>query len=372
MNPAAPDTPARKPPKLGSLRALWPFVARHRGLFGAWLAALAVSSAATLSLPQAVRTMIDHGFGGGGQINQAFALLFAVAVVLGLATAARFYFVSLLGEKVVADLREQLYAHLIELDAGFHDRSRSGELVSRLSADSELLRNLIGSTMSVALRSSVTVVGSLGLLFATSPRLAGFTLLGIPLAVLPIVLGARRLQKISRNSQDRVADANTLAAETLGAVRTVQAYAREGYERGRFAAALDVAVRTARRRIAAQAGVTAVAIVLVFGAIVAVLWSGAHDVIAGRMSAGTLGQFVLYALIGGGSVAALAEVWNDLQRATGGMGRIAELLGERPAIAAPAHPAIDAVPRRRRGGQQARRRRSMTIGSRSRSPARAA
>ena len=344
MNPAAPDTPARKPPKLGSLRALWPFVARHRGLFGAWLAALAVSSAATLSLPQAVRTMIDHGFGGGDQINRAFALLFVVAVVLALATAARFYFVSLLGEKVVADLRERLYAHLIGLDAGFHDRSRSGELVSRLSADSELLRNLIGSTMSVALRSSVTVVGSLGLLFATSPRLAGFTLLGIPLAVLPIVLGARRLQKISRNSQDRVADANTLAAETLGAVRTVQAYAREGYERGRFAAALDVAVRTARRRIAAQAGVTAVAIVLVFGAIVAVLWSGAHDVIAGRMSAGTLGQFVLYALIGGGSVAALAEVWNDLQRATGGMGRIAELLGERPAIAAPAHPATLPVP----------------------------
>ena len=338
MNPAESDTQPRKPPKLGSLRALWPFISRHRGLFGAWLAALAVSSAATLSLPQAVRTMIDHGFGGGAQINQSFALLFVVAVVLALATAVRFYFVSLLGEKVVADLRERLYAHLIGLDAGFHDRSRSGELVSRLSADSELLRNLIGSTMSVALRSSVTVIGSLGLLFATSPRLAGFTLLGIPLAVLPIVLGARRLQKIARNSQDRVADANTLAAETLGAVRTVQAYAREGYERSRFAAALDVAVQTAKRRIGAQAIVTAVAIVLVFGAIVAVLWSGAHDVIAGRMSAGTLIQFVLYALFGGGSVAALAEVWNELQKAAGGMGRINDLLQERPGIVAPAQP----------------------------------
>ena len=325
--------------KLGSLGTLWPFVRRHLGLFGAWLVALAVSSSATLSLPVAVRYMIDRGFGGGGQINQAFALLFVVAVVLAIATAARFFFVSLLGEKVVADLRERLYAHLIALDPGFHDRSRSGELVSRLSADSELLRSVIGTTMSVALRSMVTVVGSLVMLFVTSPHLAAYSLVGIPLSVLPIVLGARRLEKASRASQDRVADANALAAETLGAVRTVQAYAREPYEQGRFAAALEVAVATARRRIGAQAAVTAAAIVLVFGAIVLVLWSGAHEVVAGTMSAGTLGQFVLYALIGGGSVGALAEVWNELQRAAGGMGRISELLQERPAIAAPAQPA---------------------------------
>ncbi|MCR6687547.1 ABC transporter transmembrane domain-containing protein [Pseudoxanthomonas sp.] len=330
--------------KLGSLGTLWPFVRRHLGLFGAWLVALAVSSSATLSLPVAVRYMIDRGFGGGGQINQAFALLFVVAVVLAIATAARFFFVSLLGEKVVADLRERLYAHLVALDPGFHDRSRSGELVSRLSADSELLRSVIGTTMSVALRSMVTVVGSLVMLFVTSPHLAAYSLVGIPLSVLPIVLGARRLEKASRASQDRVADANALAAETLGAVRTVQAYAREPYERGRFAAALEVAVATARRRIGAQAAVTAAAIVLVFGAIVLVLWSGAHEVVAGTMSAGTLGQFVLYALIGGGSVGALAEVWNELQRAAGGMGRISELLQERPAIAAPAQPAALPAP----------------------------
>ncbi|MBB4594888.1 ABC transporter transmembrane domain-containing protein [Xanthomonas cannabis] len=333
--PAARPSPLRK---LGSLRTLWPFVQRQRGLFAAWLIALAVSSAATLSLPAAVKRMIDHGFSGGAQINQAFALLFAVAVVLALATAARFYFVSLLGEKVVADLRGRLYAHLIGLDAGFHDRSRSGELVSRLSADSELLRGLIGTTMSVALRSSVTVIGSMVMLFVTSPRLAGFTLIGIPLAVLPIVLGARRLQKISRASQDRVADANTLAAETLGAVRTVQAHARERYESQRFSQALFAAIDTARLRIRTQAGVTAVAIVLIFGAIVAVLWLGAHDVVAGRMTPGTLGQFVLYALIGGGSVGALAEVWNELQRAAGGMGRVGELLEEQPAIVAPPVP----------------------------------
>ncbi|TKA14850.1 ABC transporter transmembrane domain-containing protein [Xanthomonas euvesicatoria] len=341
---AARPNPLRK---LGSLRTLWPFVQRQRGLFAAWLVALSISAAATLSLPAAVKRMIDQGFSGDSQINQAFSLLFAVSVVLALATAARFYFVALLGEKVVADLRGRLYAHLIGLDAGFHDRSRSGELVSRLSADSELLRGLIGTTMSVALRSSVTVIGSMVMLFVTSPRLAGFTLIGIPLAVLPIVLGARRLQKISRASQDRVADANTLAAETLGAVRTVQAHARERYESQRFSTALFAAIDTAKLRIRTQATVTAVAIMLIFGAIVAVLWLGAHDVIAGRMTPGTLGQFVLYALIGGGSVGALAEVWNELQRAAGGMGRVSELLDEQPAIVAPATP--QALPQPLRG-----------------------
>lgn len=338
--PAEPKPGVPKPkPKLGSLRALWPFIRMHTGLFLAWLSALAVASAATLSLPAAFRQMIDHGFSDGGAgINQSFVLLFLAAVVLALASAARFYFVSLLGEKVVADLRQQLYGHLIGLGAEFHDRSRSGELVSRLSADTELLRNVVATSMSVALRSSVTVIGSMAMLFVTSPRLAAFAVIGIPLAVLPIVLGARRLEKASRASQDRVADANTLASETLGAVRTVQAHAREPYESGRFSAAVAVAVETARKRIRAQAWVTAAAITLIFGAIVLVLWSGAHDVVEGTMTAGTLAQFVLYALIGGGSVGALAEVWNELQRAAGGMGRIAELLQESSDIAVPSQP----------------------------------
>ena len=323
---------------IGSLRALWPFVQAHRGLFVAWLLALACSSTATLSLPVAFRRMIDQGFASGANIDRAFVFLFVVALALALATAARFYFVSLLGERVVADMRGKLYAHLLGLDAGFFDRNRSGELVSRLTADAELLRSVVGSSMSVALRSTITVIGSIAMLFVTSPHLASYALFGIPLAVLPIVIGGRRLQKMSRASQDRVADANMLATETLGAVRTVQAHAREPYERGRFGSALATAVETARRRIRAQAVVTAVAIVLIFGAITLVLWSGAHDVVAGRMSAGTLGQFVLYALIGGGSVGALAEVWNELQRAAGGMGRISELLQEAPGIAAPAHP----------------------------------
>lgn len=333
---ATTSTPAKAP--VGSLRALWPFVMRQRGLFIAWLLALACSSAATLTLPVAFRQMIDHGFASGSNIDRAFSLVFAVVVVLALATAARFFFVSLLGERVVADLRERLYAHLIGLDAAFHDRTRSGELVSRLTADAELLRSVVGSSMSVALRSTVTVLGSLVMLFVTAPKLAAWAVLGIPLAVLPIVLGGRRLQKIAREGQDRLADANTHAAEALGAIPTVQAHAREPWERRRFADAVAVAVATARKRIGWQALVTALAIVLIFGAVTLVLWTGAHDVIAGRMTAGTLGQFVFYALIGGGSVGALAEVWNELQRAAGGMGRINDLLVEEAGIRAPAEP----------------------------------
>ena len=336
------DSPTPAPAKapIGSLRALWPFVRRHRGLFGAWLCALALSSAASLSLPVAFRTMIDEGFrsGSAGDIDRAFLLLFVVAVALAVATAARFFFVSLLGERVVADLRTQLYAHLINLDAGVHDRTRSGELVSRLTADVELIRNIVGSVMSIALRSTITAAGALAMLFVTSPRLAAWALVGIPAAVLPVVLGARRIRKISRHSQDRVADANALATETLGAVRTVQAHAREDYERGRFADAVANAVATARKRIGAQSLMTGTTITLFFGAITLVLWSGAHDVIAGRMSAGTLIQFVLYALFGGGSVAALAEVWNELQKAAGGMGRINDLLQETPGIVPPTDP----------------------------------
>lgn len=340
MTDSATDTsaPSKSKAKLGTLRALWPFVRQHGGLFAAWLCALGLASAATLSFPVAFKQMIDGGFHSGGNIDRVFLGVFIVVLVLAVASAARFYFVSLLGERVVADLRRQLYGHLVGLDAEFHDRTRSGELVSRLSADSELLRSVVGSSMSVALRSSITVIGSIVMLFVTSPKLAAYALVGIPLAVLPIVLGARRLEKASRASQDRVADANTLASETLGAVRTVQAHAREGYELKRFGDAVAVAVETARKRIRAQSLVTATVITLVFGAVVLVLWSGAHDVIAGRMTTGELGQFVFYALIGGGSVGALAEVWNELQRAAGGMGRIAELLNESPAIHAPATP----------------------------------
>ncbi len=329
-------TPAKAP--IGSLRALWPFIRRQMGLFVAWLVALICSSAATLSLPVAFRQMIDQGFSSGANIDRTFLFVLIVILALALASAARYYFVTLLGERVVADLRTQLYSHLLNLDAEFYDRSRTGELISRLTADAELLRSVIASSMSVALRSSVTVIGSMAMLFFTSPKLAAWALLGIPLAVAPIVIGARRIQKVSRASQDRIADANALATEALGAVRTVQAHSRELHERSRYAQAMQTAVATARKRIGAQAMVTAVAISLIFGAVIVVLWSGAHDVISGRMSAGELGQFVMYALIGGGSVGALAEVWNELQKAAGGMGRIHDLLQEQIAITAPPQP----------------------------------
>ncbi len=337
------DTPAAHPP-MNSLRGLLPFLGPHRGLLALWLGALALSSSATLMLPVAVKHMIDQGFSSGGSVDRWFALLFAVAVLLALATAARFYFVSLLGERVVADLRRSLYGHLLSLDQSFFEKTRTGELLSRLSADTELLRSVVGSSMSVALRSGITVIGSAAMLAVTSPRLALFALLGIPLVVLPMALSGRKVRGVAKDSQDRVADANARAGETLGAMHTVQSYAREDYERDRFGSAVQVALGTARKRIRLQAMLTAIVIVLVFGSITAVLWVGAQDVIGGQMTPGTLGQFVLYALIGAGSVGALTEVWAEVQRAAGGMARINELLQERSVLELPAAPAVLPVP----------------------------
>ncbi len=324
---------------LSSLRQLLPLLRPHRRLVIGWIGFLALSSTATLSLPVAVRLMIDHGFAGDdpAAIDRWFIGLFAVAALLAVATAGRFFFVSLLGERAIADLRRRLYSHLLRLDLGFYDRNRSGELVSRLSADSEQIRSVIGSTISIALRSVVTFAGSAVMLALTSPRLAGLAAVGIPLVVLPIVLFGRRVQKIARESQDRTADANARAAETLGAMHTVQSFAREQFETDRFDQALLAALGAARRRIRTQAWLTAVVILLVFGAITAVLWVGAKDVVAGRMTAGVLSQFVLYAVIGAGSIGALSEVWAEVQRASGGIGRIDELLAEQPAIALPAN-----------------------------------
>ena len=333
------DSPAAPKPPVNSLRGLLPFLRPHRPMLASWLAALALSSSATLTLPVAVKYMIDQGFGAGGSVDKWFALLFAVAVVLALATAARFYFVSLLGERVIADLRRTLYGHLLSLDQAFFEKTRTGELLSRLSADTELLRSVVGSSMSVALRSGITVVGSAVMLAVTSPRLALYALLGIPLVVLPMVLSGRRVRGVAKDSQDRVADANARAGETLGAMHTVQSYAREDYERQRFGDAVQVALGTARKRIRMQSLLTAIVVVLVFGSVTAVLWVGAKNVVSGDLTAGTLGQFLLYAMLGAGSVGALSEVWAEVQRAAGGMARINELLQERSVLAVPASPA---------------------------------
>ena len=338
LAPTAEATPSRA--NLRPLRALWPFVRRYPKLIAGWLGFLALSSASTLTLPVAVRYMIDRGFSHAqtGSVDRWFVLLLAVALVLAFATAGRFYCVSLLGERVIADLRRTLYDRLMRLDMAFFERTRTGELVSRLSADTELLRTVVASSMSIALRSVITVLGAATMLAITSPRLAGFAAIGIPLVILPIVLFGRRVRGMSRNSQDRIADANARAGETLNAMHTVQSYARESHESERFAGAVERAYAAARKRVRTQATLTASVIMLVFGAIVAVLWIGAHDVIGGGMSAGTLTQFVFYAVFGAGSVGALSEVWAEVQRAGGGMARINELLAEVPRIAAPAHP----------------------------------
>ncbi len=343
------ESTSPRPRPLAALRALLPFLRPYRALVVGWLGFLVLSSSATLALPVAVRLMIDHGFSDQDPsgIDRWFLGLIAVALVLAVATAGRFFCVSLLGEKVVADLRERVFQHLLRLDMDFFARTRAGELISRLAADTELLRSVVASTLSVALRSTVTMLGSGIALLITSPRLAGMAAIGIPVVILPIVLYGRRVQRLARDNQDRIADANASASETLGAIHTVQSYVREEHEANRFGDAVRASIASARRRIGTQAALTAVVILLVFGAITGVLWIGARDVIGGTLSAGTLGQFVLYAVIGAGSIGALTEVWAELQRAGGGMGRIEELLAQDTRIRAPANPT--ALPPRVRG-----------------------
>jgi ATP-binding cassette subfamily B protein len=342
-------TPANdpKPPRrrIGALRLLWPFVKPHRMLAVGWVVFLAISSGATLVLPTAVRHMIDHGFRNSSTtaINSSFLALFLVALVMAFASAARFYCISLLGERTLADLRAKLYAHVIRLDVSFFERNRVGELISRLGTDTEVVQALVGSGISVALRSAVMLIGATAAMVWTSPRLAGLTALVIPAVVLPILIFGRRVQKLSRASQDRLADAAAIANETLNAAQAVKAYAREGIESDRYGSAIARALATARRRIGTRSGLTAAVITLFFGAITLVLWVGARDVLAGTLDAGVLAQFVVYAIFSGGSMMGLSEVWGDVLRAAGAMERIGELFGEEATIADPAHPVT--VPR---------------------------
>ncbi|HEY4144289.1 ABC transporter transmembrane domain-containing protein [Pinirhizobacter sp.] len=345
MSDAAPGIP-EKSRRLGALRNLWPYIRPHRKLAIGWLLFLALSSGSTLVFPMAVRQMIDHGFAASnsGAINQTFGLLFLVAAVLAVATAGRFFCISLLGERALASLRKKLYDGVIRLDVGFFERTRVGELTSRLSADTEVVQALIGSGISVALRSMVTLLGAAVMMTVTIPRLAGLTALVIPGVLLPILVFGRRVQKLSRFSQDRLADASAIANETLNAATAVKAYHREDIESRRYANAVERALDTARKRIGVRALLTMAVIVLVFGAIILVLWAGARQVLAGELTAGVLSQFVLYAVFASGSVAGLAEVWGDVQRAAGAMERIGELLAEKPGIADPAQAVALATP----------------------------
>jgi ATP-binding cassette, subfamily B, bacterial len=338
-------TPANDPKprrRIGSLRLLWPFVKPHWRLALGWLVFLGIASGATLVLPVAVRHMFDHGFRDSSvaAINSSFLGLFAVAVVMGFATAARFYCISLLGERTLAALRDKLYAHVIRLDVSFFERNRVGELISRLGTDTEVVQALVGSGISVALRSAVMLVGATVAMIWTSPRLAGLTALVIPAVVLPILIFGRRVQKLSRASQDRLADAAAIANETLNAAPAVKAYAREGIESQRYGDAIMRALSTARRRIGMRTFLTAAVIMLFFGAITLVLWVGARDVLFGTLDAGVLAQFVVYAMLSGGSMMGLSDVWGDVLRAAGAMERISELFGEQATITDPPHPQL--------------------------------
>jgi ATP-binding cassette, subfamily B, bacterial len=337
---------------LATLRGLVPFLAPYRKQFVLAGIALVIAAGATLAIPYAFKQMIDVGIAAavisatgadaagpnrGTHIDLYFIALFGVACVLGVATAARFYMVSWLGERVTADLRSAVYRHVITQSPQFFETTQTGEVLSRLTTDTTLIQALVGTSISMALRNALLFIGGLVMLFVTSAKLSSIILVMLAAVVLPIVLFGRRVRKLSRDSQDRVADASALAGEILNAMPTVQAFTHEGIESQRFGASVERAFKTAMQRIRARSLLTVMAILLVFGAIVFVLWLGAHAVIQGRMTGGELGQFVLYAAIVAGAIGALSEVLGEAQRAAGAAERLLELLVVRSPIQSPAH-----------------------------------
>jgi ATP-binding cassette, subfamily B, bacterial len=328
---------------LAALKGLMPFMKPYKRHFVLAGIALLVAAAATLVIPYAFRQMIDLGFttvgsGNSAHVDRYFLALFAVACVLAAATAARFYMVSWLGERVTADLRSAVYAHVVTQSPQFFETTQTGEVLSRLTTDTTLIQTVVGTSISMALRNLVLFIGGLAMLFVTSPKLSAIIVILLLAVVLPIVLFGRRVRKLSRASQDRIADASALAGEILNAIPTVQAYTHERIESKRFGASVEHAFKTAVYRNRARAMLTLSAILLVFGAIVFVLWLGAHAVLQGTMSAGELGQFILYAVITAGAIGALSEVMGDAQRAAGATERLLELLHEQSPITSPAHP----------------------------------
>ena len=334
--------------KIRPLLALFPYVMRYRGRVLAALVALLVAATATLIVPLAVRRMIDFGFSAEriGLIDQYFAVMIAVAAVLAIASALRFYLVTILGERVVADLRTAVFAHLTDLSAVFFDGSRTGEITSRLTADTTQIKSAVGSAVSVALRNLVLFIGSSIMMVVTSPRLSLFVILAIPVIVLPLVAFGRLVRRRARGAQDTLADASAYAAELIGAVRTLQAFTNEALATARFGGAVERAFSAARDSTRARATLTAIIIFLVFGSVVLILWVGAQDVLGGRLSPGTLSQFVLYAVFAASGLGQLSETWGEISQAAGATERLIEILNIKPAITAPAHPiALPSPPR---------------------------
>jgi ATP-binding cassette subfamily B protein len=326
--------------KLRPLKLLVPFVIRYRGRAAAAVVALLVASLATLAVPIAVRRMIDFGFTDEriGLIDQYFGVMIAVVAVLAVASASRYYLVTTLGERVVADLRAAVFDHLTILAAPFFDTAKTGELTSRLTADTTQIKAAVGSSVSVALRNLVLFFGSAAMMVVTSPKLSGFVLAAIPVIVLPLVGFGRSVRRRSRAAQDTLADASAYAAELIGAVRTLQAFTNERMANARFSDAVERAYRAAISSTKARAVLTAIVIFLASASVVVILWVGAQDVIAGEMTPGRLSQFVLFAVFAASGLGQLSEVWGEISQAAGSAERLAELLAIEPGISAPANP----------------------------------
>ncbi|KAA2237324.1 ABC transporter transmembrane domain-containing protein [Salinarimonas soli] len=337
---ARPVSPRSERATLGALRPLVGYALRYRGRIAAAAASLVAASAATLVVPIAVRRVIDHGFSepDGHVISAYFGMLVVVVAVLALASSLRYYFVITLGERVVADVRGAVFARLTTLDPAFFDATQTGEIVSRLTADTTQVKSAFGASISVALRNLVLFLGAIGLMIWTSPKLSGLVLLAIPLIVVPLVLSGRKVRARSRAAQDRLAEASAYASEAIGAVRTMQAFGMERATAARFAGAAEDAYEAARISVTARAALTGVAIFMVSASVVGVLWYGAQDVLAGTMTAGRLSQFVLYAVFAASSLGQLSEVYGELAQAAGSAERLGEILAAEPAVRTPAAP----------------------------------
>jgi ATP-binding cassette subfamily B protein len=345
-DPALADRPKSR--SLKPLRALLPFLRPYRGTLLLALAALLVAAAAMLALPVALRYLIDEGMAAGSSetINRYFIAFLAAAGIFGVFAALRFYLVSWLGERVVADLREAVYARVIRMDPAFFEVTRIGEVLSRLTADTTLVQSIAGVNLSITLRSMISIVGSLVMLAVTSLKLTALIVVLIPLLIVPLIVLGRRVRKLSRTSQDRIADTSGLADETLNAIQTVQAFTLEALNSERYDRAVEDSFRAAVQRTQVRSTLTAIATMLIFGGITFVLWVGAHAVIRGEMTGGQLSQFLLYAVYVAVAAASLSEMWGEVQRAAGAMERLVELQHAEPRIVAPADPVRLPVPGR--------------------------
>ena len=325
---------------LSPLAGLLPYIRAYRGLVAGALIFLLSASLVTLALPIAVRRVIDHGFSDSDAnlINNYFIVLGLMALALGISSALRYFFVMILGERVVTDLRRDVFDNVVRLSPAFFDVNQSGEIVSRLTADTVQIKSAFGATASIALRNLIMGIGALAMMVYTSPKLSVMAIAAIPIVVLPLIAAGRNVRSRSRTAQDELADATAFAGEAIGATRTLQAFTAEAMAGRRYGSAVEHAFAAARSTLKARAGLTAVAISLVFCSITAILWFGAQSVLAGTMSGGTLGQFLLYSVLAAGALGQLSEVWGELSLAAGAAERLTELLHEQRQIAAPENP----------------------------------